>query len=95
MKSKDSEKKNSKQMLICPPALCDSVCVLIFSLSLHFHDFLPTMNNSMFVSMILNVQVWSNNAVNMSHIMRKPVFRVSNQVRHKMSCTVTERKLEI
>ena len=26
----------------------------------------------------------------MSHVLRKPVFRVSDQVRHKPDCTVTE-----
>ena len=31
----------------------------------------------------------------MSLVTRKPVFRVSNQVRHKPACTATEASLEI
>ena len=37
-----------------------------------------------------NLQLASTTLLNMSLILRKPVFGVSDQVRHKSGCTATE-----
>ena len=51
----------------------------------HCNDFADTFNNN-----YIKFHVWLFFSSKMSRVLRKPVFGVSEQVRHKQGCAITE-----